>query len=175
MRSQSILLAAEDTPFPPFPRGKYTWVNPSQLKVCQGLVGEEWALGAPTSARLRRHFMWKLFLGVSLVTGKDVPPADCSSQPEKCHSKKPPASLVPTSARYLFSCDQWPGRFVHLDLHKLAWKRKRKASRKSKQICLSNEQIGRDIPAATFHSFLTAYWVSSWQRFFPILAWNYKD
>lgn len=134
MRSQSILLAAEDTPFPPFPGGKDTRVNPSQLKVCQGLVGEEWALGAPTSARLRRHFMWKLFLGVSLVTGKDVPPADCSSQLRNAT----PASLVPTSACKLFSCDQQPGRFVHLDLHKLAWKRKRKASRKSKQICLSN-------------------------------------
>lgn len=138
MRSQSILLAAEDTPFPPFPGGKDTRVNPSQLKVCQGLVGEEWALDAPTSTSPAEKTFHVEAVPWGTATGKDVPPADCSSQPEKCHSRKPPASLVPTSAHYLFSCDQWPGRFVHLDLHKLAWKRKRKASRKSKQICLSN-------------------------------------
>lgn len=71
--------------------------------------------------------MWKLFPGISLVTGKGVPPAGCSSHPEKSATAEGPQHrwFQPQLVTFFPVTNGQVVSFT-LDLHELAWKRKRK-------------------------------------------------
>lgn len=151
------------------PKGHYVQWQPKSIKRdLSSYTGHQlWILSLKVCVWNGSHCL--LLQSYNWVSEERERPAD--SQGRALWEPRVTGFNLSTLAHHLFFLGPIARSFHSLGPSQTILGKKKMYLGRSKQFWLKKWQIGRDIPSATFHSFLTACRVWSWQQFFPILGW----